>query len=79
MTSQAIESMKEHFHPSEWQRLEGTIERIMRDRDIKADFARMRSDDVRYDVAIRALAKEYHLSESHISDIVYPRKKKKRG
>lgn len=76
MTEQDLQQFKDRFDKREWARLEDRLELIFRDRAIRRKFVHKREmRGQTYDQAIRELSKEYHLSESQISHIVYPRKR----
>ena len=73
-----LEKMKEHFTEAEYNRLADKFFYVLRDRNIRSNFKAYRRQGLKYDEAIRALSRDFALSESQISHIVYPRKNKRK-
>lgn len=69
--------IKEQLNDREYERLERPLEIIERDRQINAEFKRLRRQGYKVQEAIIKLAKQswngQYLSEDWIEEIVYPR------
>lgn len=75
VSTDEIDQFASLFTEAEWNRICGHLDLILRDRNIRREFRHLRANGAKYDQAIRHLSGVWHLSESQISHIVYPRRR----